>query len=137
MRKVSGFTIIELIVVITILGILTAVALPKFFSITTDAQKAAAAGFAGAIASGAAVNYSAFLAQGSVTTGSATAVNTCTAATLNLVLTTAMPSPGYTVTGGGVTPANGTTFTCTISATDGGGSLVAGTGSSVSIIAVN
>src|SRR5690349_4253294 len=76
MRKVSGFTIIELIVVITILGILTAVALPKFFSITTDAQKAAAAGFAGAIASGSAVNYSSLRAAGSVTTGAATAVNT-------------------------------------------------------------
>ena len=52
MRKVqAGFTLIELVVVIVILGILAATALPKFIDLTGDATKAAVAGFAGAIKS--------------------------------------------------------------------------------------
>lgn len=55
MKKQAGFTIIELVVVIALLGILAAVALPRFINVTGDAHNAAVKGTAGGFAAGVAL----------------------------------------------------------------------------------
>ena len=54
----KGFTLIELIITIVIIGVLAAVAIPKFQNLSKDAEQGVAAGVGASLASASSVNYS-------------------------------------------------------------------------------
>lgn len=64
-KQQSGFTLIELVVVIVILGLLAATALPRFVNITADARFASVQGVAGGLRSAAALAKAQYLVTGS------------------------------------------------------------------------
>jgi MSHA pilin protein MshA len=121
MRRItghSGFTLIELIAVIAILAILAVTALPQFFDLRNDARRASAEGIAGAIASGAAINY----ARRVVTTSGWATITECSQ--IGGALAGGLPA-GVSVQTPATATASGSAINCTIDYSASGGSAAA------------
>lgn len=78
MKTQNGFTLVELVMVIVILGVLSAVAVPRFLDLRETARTEATNAYAGQITSASAVNYAGRLVDDSQ--GATTAEITCEAA---------------------------------------------------------
>jgi len=108
MMAQAGFTLIELIMVIVILGTLAAIAFPRFVDLSSEAENALE-GVAASMGSASAMNYAVRVASGRV---KGVPVADCTDV-VNL-LDGGLP-PGYTVNTQAV--AQGTTASCSVTQT--------------------
>jgi MSHA pilin protein MshB len=113
MKKQSGFTLIELVIVVVILGFLAVTAIPKFIDLTDQAKQANIEGMAGGFATGISLARAQWEAEGRSTDSQGR--NTVNYDGTTLVLTTEVVGsvrPGY-VTGLNSGGALGTGFTST------------------------
>ncbi len=110
MRNSKGFTMIELIMVIVILSILAAVAIPRFLDFRGDARTATARGIAGSIASAANILHAQYALKNTVyMLGTTEGVNSTTAVLYNAnisggsgsTVSVAASAGGLTVDGSG------------------------------------
>ena len=114
----KGFTLIELVIVIVILGILAVVAIPKFLDLRTEAAQAATDAVAGTISAAFAINYAAALAGNTGSTNISVVPVSANIQTLaNGLLGGAGLPAGYTV---------GSTMNAATVACDAGGTATVG-----------
>ena len=101
----AGFTLIELIVVMLLVGLLAVIAIPRFIYQTDTAQQNSTTSLAAALSAASADNF----AKRSANSASGSAIANCT--TVSSLLPSSLPT-GYTITSAAI--ANGATVNCTL-----------------------
>jgi len=132
LRNQKGFTLIELVVIIVLLGILAAVAIPRFVSLQNDATAANNVAYVGALRSAISMRFADQLLHGGTpdVIGSTVVEAPATAADIEALVVSAKPTSLTTTAGAcgtgawvglqpGSPPASGSwTLTCGASSTD-------------------
>ena len=109
----AGFTLMELVLAIAIVGILSTVAISKSISNDNQARAASAASLAGSIATGSAINK-ASLAAGSGSAITVADASICNAASLSRFAQTTI-TPDVSISGSGDCSSGSDAVTCSIS----------------------